>query len=79
MKRGVAAAKINLALVVGPRRDNGKHEVATVYQRITLADAIEVRRAERTHVSGFADDSLVAPEWQKVFEAKALEVLKSRL
>jgi 4-diphosphocytidyl-2-C-methyl-D-erythritol kinase len=60
VKRGVAAAKINLALVVGPRRDDGKHEVATVYQRVTLVDAIEVRRAEQTHVTGFADDSLVA-------------------
>jgi 4-diphosphocytidyl-2-C-methyl-D-erythritol kinase len=60
VKRGVAAAKINLALVVGPRRDDGKHEVATVYQRITLADAIEVRPAERTHITGFADDTLVA-------------------
>jgi 4-diphosphocytidyl-2-C-methyl-D-erythritol kinase len=59
VKRGVAAAKINLALVVGPRRDDRKHEVATVYQRITLADAIEVRLAERTHVTGFADDTLV--------------------
>lgn len=59
MKRGVAAAKINLALVVGPRRDDGKHEIATVFQRITLADAIEVRPSDRTHVTGFADDTLV--------------------
>ena len=60
MKRGVAAAKINLALVVGPRRDDGKHELATVYQRITLTDAIEVRVAERTEVTGFEGDTLVA-------------------
>jgi 4-diphosphocytidyl-2-C-methyl-D-erythritol kinase len=59
VKRGVAAAKINLALVVGARRDDGKHEVATVYQRITLVDAIEVRRSKRTEVTGFADDTLV--------------------
>ena len=35
-----APAKINLALVVGPIRPDGKHEVATVYQRIDLADTI---------------------------------------
>ncbi len=35
-----APAKINLALVVGPLRPDGKHEVATVYQRIDLADTI---------------------------------------
>jgi 4-diphosphocytidyl-2-C-methyl-D-erythritol kinase len=59
VKRGVAAAKINLALVVGERGDGGRHELATVYQRITLADAVEVRPSERTHVTGFADDTLV--------------------
>jgi 4-diphosphocytidyl-2-C-methyl-D-erythritol kinase len=59
VKRGVAAAKINLALVVGPLGNDGKHEVATVYQRITLADAIEVNPADRTHVTGFAHDTLV--------------------
>jgi 4-diphosphocytidyl-2-C-methyl-D-erythritol kinase len=60
VKRGAAAAKVNLALVVGPRRRDGKHEVATVYQRITLTDAIEVTRSGRTEVVGFADDTLVS-------------------
>ena len=38
-----APAKINLALVVGPTRPDGKHEVATVYQRIDLADTITLK------------------------------------
>jgi 4-diphosphocytidyl-2-C-methyl-D-erythritol kinase len=59
MRRGVAAAKINLALVVGARRADGNHELITVYQRITLADRLEVRRAERNEVTGFEDDTLV--------------------
>ncbi len=59
MKRGIAAAKVNLALVVGPRRADGKHELATVYQRIALADEIEVRQADRLEVTGFAGDTLV--------------------
>ena len=29
-----AQAKLNLALVVGPRRPDGKHEVATVMERL---------------------------------------------
>jgi 4-diphosphocytidyl-2-C-methyl-D-erythritol kinase len=60
VKRGVAAAKINLALVVGPLRDDGKHELATVYQRIALTDEIELRLAQRTEVTGFPDDTLVS-------------------
>jgi 4-diphosphocytidyl-2-C-methyl-D-erythritol kinase len=59
MIRGTAAAKINLALVVGPRRGEGKHELVTLYQRIALADRIALRRADRTVVEGFTDDTLV--------------------
>ena len=40
MTHGRAYAKINLALVVGPRRRDGKHEVVTVLQRIDLHDDI---------------------------------------
>jgi 4-diphosphocytidyl-2-C-methyl-D-erythritol kinase len=59
MKRGTAAAKINLALVVGPKRADGRHELATVYQRIALADRIHVRRAPETQVTGFDGDTMV--------------------
>jgi 4-diphosphocytidyl-2-C-methyl-D-erythritol kinase len=60
MKRGTAAAKLNLALAVGPRRADGRHELVTVYQHIALADRIEVREAQRAEVTGFAADTLVA-------------------
>jgi 4-diphosphocytidyl-2-C-methyl-D-erythritol kinase len=43
--RAPAAAKINLSLVVGPLRDDGKHEVVTVYQRVALSDRIAVERS----------------------------------
>jgi 4-diphosphocytidyl-2-C-methyl-D-erythritol kinase len=59
MNVGPAPAKINLALVVGPVRDDGKHEVVTVYQRVDLGDRIEVEPAEETTVDGFAGDTLV--------------------
>ena len=42
-----AYAKINLALVVGPTRDDGKHEVVTVLQRIDLYDEVDVARSDR--------------------------------
>ena len=54
-----APAKINLALVVGPRRTDGKHEVATVYQRVDLGDRITVEPAAQTRVEGFPEDTIV--------------------
>ena len=56
---GPAPAKINLALVVGPRRANGKHELATVYQRVDLGDRISVGPAAETTVAGFSGDTIV--------------------
>jgi 4-diphosphocytidyl-2-C-methyl-D-erythritol kinase len=44
---------------VGPLRDDGKHEVLTVLQRIDLVDRIELEKAAELRVEGFADDTLV--------------------
>jgi 4-diphosphocytidyl-2-C-methyl-D-erythritol kinase len=57
--RASAPAKINLALVVGPVRDNGKHELLTVYQRLGIADRIELDGSPAFRVDGFAGDTLV--------------------
>ncbi len=57
--RAPAPAKINLALVVGPLRHDGKHELLTVYQRIGLADRIDLEPAEHMRVDGFPGDTLV--------------------
>jgi 4-diphosphocytidyl-2-C-methyl-D-erythritol kinase len=54
-----AHAKINLALVVGPTRADGKHEVMTVLQRIELADEITLESAEALTVAGFDSDTIV--------------------
>ena len=59
MKRARAFAKINLALVVGPLRDDGKHEVVTVLQALDLADEIELEPADVLTIEGFRDDTLV--------------------
>jgi 4-diphosphocytidyl-2-C-methyl-D-erythritol kinase len=54
-----AHAKVNLGLVVGPSRADGKHEVATVYQRVELADDVALRKADELGVEGFAEDTIV--------------------
>jgi 4-diphosphocytidyl-2-C-methyl-D-erythritol kinase len=59
MTEVLAPAKLNLALVVGPRRSDGRHEVVTVLQRITLADRLSLEPADRLRVDGFPDDTLV--------------------
>lgn len=56
---GRAHAKINLALVVGPLRADGKHELVTVFQRVDLADRISVEPASDTTIEGFPADTLV--------------------
>jgi len=57
--RAPATAKLNLALVVGPTRPDGKHEVATVLQRLDLGDRVAITSAPALTVDGFAGDTLV--------------------
>jgi 4-diphosphocytidyl-2-C-methyl-D-erythritol kinase len=64
-----AHAKINLALVVGPIRADGKHEVTTVLQRIELADRIALEPSEDLRVEGFDGDTLVRRALELVAEA----------
>jgi 4-diphosphocytidyl-2-C-methyl-D-erythritol kinase len=57
--RAPAPAKINLALVVGPLRKDGKHELMTIYQRIGIADRIDIQPSDGMRVDGFTGDTLV--------------------
>jgi 4-diphosphocytidyl-2-C-methyl-D-erythritol kinase len=59
VRRAPAPAKLNLALVVGPTRPDGKHEVATVLQRIDLGDRVALAPAPSLAVDGYAGDTLV--------------------
>jgi 4-diphosphocytidyl-2-C-methyl-D-erythritol kinase len=43
--RALAPAKINLGLFLGPRRADGRHELATVMQSISLADELTLEAA----------------------------------
>jgi 4-diphosphocytidyl-2-C-methyl-D-erythritol kinase len=73
MTSGAAPAKINLALVVGPRRPDGLHEVATLLQRIDLADTVSVEPAAELAVEGFAGDTLVHDALVAVAAAAGVE------
>jgi 4-diphosphocytidyl-2-C-methyl-D-erythritol kinase len=68
-----AAAKINLALVVGPTRDDGLHEIVTVMQRIDLCDAVEVGPAPALAVDGFRKDTLVRTALERLAAAAGVE------
>ena len=73
MMRAPAPAKINLALVVGPARDDGKHEVLTVLQRIDLVDRIEIEEAPALRVDGFKDDTLVRTALERLAATAGVE------
>jgi 4-diphosphocytidyl-2-C-methyl-D-erythritol kinase len=73
VSRAPAPAKINLALVVGPLRDDGKHEVVTVLQRIDLVDRIELDAAPDLRVEGFADDTLVSAALSELARSGGVE------
>jgi 4-diphosphocytidyl-2-C-methyl-D-erythritol kinase len=73
MRRAPATAKLNLALIVGPRRPDGMHEVTTVLQRLDLADRIAVESASRLRVEGFAEDTLVRSALERLAQAAGVE------
>jgi 4-diphosphocytidyl-2-C-methyl-D-erythritol kinase len=66
--RAPATAKLNLALVVGPTRADGRHEVCTVLQRVDLADRIALDASPTLRVSGFAEDTLVRDALSRLAE-----------
>jgi 4-diphosphocytidyl-2-C-methyl-D-erythritol kinase len=68
LSRAPAAAKINLALVVGPPRADGRHELVSVYQRVALCDRLTVERAPGIRVEGFAGDTLVRSALEAVVD-----------
>jgi 4-diphosphocytidyl-2-C-methyl-D-erythritol kinase len=55
--RALAPAKINLGLFVGPTRADGRHELTTVMQSISLADELTLQAAD----PGTSSDVVVCP------------------
>jgi len=52
--RVLAPAKLNLCLYLGPRREDGMHEISSVFQPIDLCDRILISETE-------ADDEVICP------------------
>jgi 4-diphosphocytidyl-2-C-methyl-D-erythritol kinase len=70
-----APAKLNLALLVGPLRPDGFHEIASLMVPVTLADLV---RVERTSGSGLEVVCDVAPGEQNL-AAKLVRELEQRI
>jgi len=61
-----APAKIIPALGVGALGNHGKHELLTIYQRLGIADRIELDASANLSVWGFAGDTLVRAALEKL-------------
>jgi 4-diphosphocytidyl-2-C-methyl-D-erythritol kinase len=70
----LAPAKLNLCLYLGPRRDDGLHELCSLFEPLSLADRIEV--SERA--SGEADEVVCAGIGGENLAARALTALRER-
>jgi 4-diphosphocytidyl-2-C-methyl-D-erythritol kinase len=57
-----APAKVNLQLAVGPVRPDGYHDVATVYNAVSLFDEVTVAPAERDSVAVYGEGADGVPE-----------------
>jgi len=64
-----APAKLNLCLYLGPRREDGLHELCSLFEPLALSDRIAVHEAERDEVAcpGVEGENLAA---------RALEALR---
>lgn len=69
----LAAAKINLALVVGPKRPDSLHELVTIMQRVDLSDRITLEEGASLEVCGFVDDTIVRTALLRLAEATGAE------
>jgi len=59
--RELAPAKLNLCLLIGPPREDGRHELISLMVSITLCDSLELRDGERdeVHCPGLVGPNLV--------------------
>jgi 4-diphosphocytidyl-2-C-methyl-D-erythritol kinase len=57
-----APAKLNLCLFLGPAREDGRHEIRSLFEPLSLADEIEVAEAASDEIScpGVEEENLAA-------------------
>ncbi len=68
-------AKVNLQLSVGPRRDDGYHDLVTVFHAVSLFDEVTVRPADRTSVRVTGQDAGLIPAGRTNLAARAARAL----
>jgi 4-diphosphocytidyl-2-C-methyl-D-erythritol kinase len=74
MKRtAAAAAKINLALVIGEAQTDGRHQVVSVLQRIDVCDRVELEPATGLSIDGFRRDTLIRSALTALADAAGAE------
>lgn len=71
-----APAKINLLLRILARRPDGRHEIETVFQKISLADALTFSEAQRDALTVRSPWPLGPPEQNLAW--RALQALRGR-
>lgn len=73
-----APAKVNLALAVGPLRADGFHELATVFQAVSLLDEVVVAADERITITVDGPEADGVPEGPTNLAIRAAELLAQR-
>jgi 4-diphosphocytidyl-2-C-methyl-D-erythritol kinase len=68
-------AKVNLQLAVGPARDDGYHDLVTVYHAVSLFDEVTVRPASRTQVLVTGESAGSVPKGSANLAARAASAL----
>lgn len=71
-------AKVNLQLSVGPKESDGYHEVATVFQAISIYDQIKVSRADEFRISIKGDYTNGVPLDSSNLVYKAIALMAER-
>lgn len=74
-----AHAKINLALSILGRREDGFHELRTIYQTISLADELEVRLSAGPRRVALETSGLEVPAGRENLAVRAAEALLDEL
>lgn len=71
-------AKINLSLGVGPRRNDGYHELATIFQAVDLYDKISVVKSDEIELKMIGHEAAELPVDGKNLAVKAAKLLRHR-
>jgi 4-diphosphocytidyl-2-C-methyl-D-erythritol kinase len=70
-------AKINIGLKIGPRREDGFHELRTIYQTIALADVVKVDVGRGVGIDICCKDPRVPPDESNTCFRMAERVLRA--